>query len=116
MGDNARELNQATSRVGDEFRRRRDDFTKGARKDGTLGSPEYLAEIDRINRAEAEQVERERGYVEQRLAVQRDWRVGASRAVALYQESAENAAGRAEEAFEFVPQHGGRAHLVRVDR
>ncbi|WP_334050987.1 phage tail tape measure protein [Burkholderia cepacia] len=99
MGDNARELNQATSRVGDEFRRRRDDFTKGARKDGTLGSPEYLAEIDRINRAEAEQVERERGYVEQRLAVQRGWRVGASRAVALYQESAENAAGRAEEAF-----------------
>ncbi|KGB99190.1 phage tail tape measure protein [Burkholderia cepacia] len=99
MGDNARELNQATSRVGDEFRRRRDDFTKGARKDGTLGSPEYLAEIDRINQAEAEQVERERGYVEQRLAVQRDWRVGASRAVALYQESAENAAGRAEEAF-----------------
>ncbi|HDV6326124.1 TPA: phage tail tape measure protein, partial [Burkholderia cenocepacia] len=99
MGDNARELNQATSRVGDEFRRRRDDFTKGARKDGTLGSPEYLAEIDRINRAEADQVERERGYVEQRLAVQRDWRVGASRAVALYQESAENAAGRAEEAF-----------------
>ncbi|KWI55756.1 phage tail tape measure protein [Burkholderia cepacia] len=99
MGDNARELNQTTSRVGDEFRRRRDDFTKGARKDGTLGSPEYLAEIDRINRAEAEQVERERGYVEQRLAVQRDWRVGASRAVALYQESAENAAGRSEEAF-----------------
>ncbi|VWB15694.1 phage tape measure protein [Burkholderia lata] len=99
MGDNARELNQATSRVGDEFRRRRDDFTKGARKDGTLGSPEYLAEIDRINRAESDQVERERGYVDQRLALQRDWRIGASRAVALYQESAENAAGRAEEAF-----------------
>ncbi|KVP60808.1 phage tail tape measure protein [Burkholderia ubonensis] len=99
MGDNARELNQATSRVSDEFRRRRDDFTKGARKDGTLGSPEYLAEIDRINRAEAEQIERERGYLDQRLSMQRDWRVGASRAVALYQESAENAAGRAEEAF-----------------
>ncbi|KKL33985.1 tail protein [Burkholderia contaminans FFH2055] len=99
MGDNARELNQATSRVGDEFRRRRDDFTKGARKDGTLGSPEYLAEIDRINRAEADQVERERGYFDQRLELQRDWRIGASRAVALYQESAENAAGRAEDAF-----------------
>ncbi|MGU7780533.1 phage tail tape measure protein [Burkholderia sp. PU8-34] len=99
MGDNARELNQAMSRVSDEFRRRRDDFTKGARKDGTLGSPEYLAEIERINRAEAEQVDRERGYLDQRLAMQRDWRVGASRAVALYQESAENAAGRAEEAF-----------------
>ncbi|AOI88970.1 phage tail tape measure protein [Burkholderia pseudomultivorans] len=99
MGDNARELNQATSRVSDEFRRRRDELTKGARKDGTLNSPEYLAEIDRINRAEAEQVERERGYFDQRLAMQRDWRVGASRAVALYQESAENAAGRAEEAF-----------------
>ncbi|KFL51665.1 tail protein [Burkholderia pyrrocinia] len=99
MGDNARELNQATSRVGDEFRRRRDDLTKGARKDGTLGSPEYLAEIERINRAEVEQVGREREYLDQRLAMQRDWRVGASRAVALYQESAENAAGRAEEAF-----------------
>ncbi|WP_261520023.1 phage tail tape measure protein [Burkholderia multivorans] len=99
MGDNARELNQAMSRVSDEFRRRRDDFTKGARKDGTLGSPEYLAEIDRINRAEADQLERERGYLDQRLTLQRDWRVGASRAVALYQESAENAAGRAEEAF-----------------
>ncbi|MEY8174041.1 phage tail tape measure protein [Burkholderia multivorans] len=99
MGDNARELNQAQSRVSDEFRRRRDDFTKGARKDGTLGSPEYLAEIERINRAEAEQLERERGYLDQRLTLQRDWRVGASRALALYQESAENAAGRAEEAF-----------------
>ncbi|WP_048996159.1 phage tail tape measure protein [Burkholderia multivorans] len=99
MGDNARELNQAMSRVSDEFRRRRDDFTKGARKDGTLGSPEYLAEIERINRAEAEQLERERGYLDQRLTLQRDWRVGASRALALYQESAENAAGRAEEAF-----------------
>ncbi|MDN7743039.1 phage tail tape measure protein [Burkholderia multivorans] len=99
MGDNARELNQAMSRVSDEFRRRRDDFTKGARKDGTLGSPEYLAEIDRINRAEADQLERERGYLDQRLTLQRDWRVGASRALALYQESAENAAGRAEEAF-----------------
>ncbi|MBU9501331.1 phage tail tape measure protein [Burkholderia multivorans] len=99
MGDNARELNQAMSRVSDEFRRRRDDFTKGARKDGTLGSPEYLAEIERINRAEADQLERERGYLDQRLTLQRDWRVGASRALALYQESAENAAGRAEEAF-----------------
>lgn len=99
MGDNARELNQAQSRVSDEFRRRRDDFTKGARKDGTLGSPEYLAEIERINRAEADQLERERGYLDQRLTLQRDWRVGASRALALYQESAENAAGRAEEAF-----------------
>lgn len=99
MGDNARELNQAMSRVSDEFRRRRDDFTKGARKDGTLGSPEYLAEMERINRAEADQLERERGYLDQRLTLQRDWRVGASRALALYQESAENAAGRAEEAF-----------------
>ncbi|MDN7970677.1 phage tail tape measure protein [Burkholderia multivorans] len=99
MGDNARELNQAMSRVSDEFRRRRDDFTKGARKDGTLGSPEYLAGIERINRAEADQLERERGYLDQRLTLQRDWRVGASRALALYQESAENAAGRAEEAF-----------------
>ncbi|PRG91348.1 phage tail tape measure protein [Burkholderia multivorans] len=99
MGDNARELNQAMSRVSDEFRRRRDDFTKGARKDGTLGSPEYLAEIERINRAEADQLARERGYLDQRLTLERDWRVGASRALALYQESAENAAGRAEEAF-----------------
>lgn len=99
QGDNARSMNEAFNRVSDEFRRRRDDFTKGARKDGTLNSPEYLDEIARLNRAEAEQMDRERGYLEQRLERQKDWRVGASRAVALYQESAENAAGRAEEAF-----------------
>lgn len=99
MGDNARELNQAINRVGDEFRRRRDELTKGARKDGTLGSPEYIAEIGRINTAEAEQVARERGYLEQRLALQADWRVGVRRAMAVYQESAQNAAQMAEEAL-----------------
>ncbi|AJX19313.1 phage tail tape measure protein [Burkholderia pseudomallei] len=99
MGDNARELNQAINRVGDEFRRRRDELTKGARKDGTLGSPEYIAEIERINAAEAEQVARERGYLEQRLALQADWRVGVKRAMAVYQESAQNAAQMAEEAL-----------------
>ncbi|MDN7671346.1 phage tail tape measure protein [Burkholderia oklahomensis] len=99
MGDNARELNQAVNRVSDEFRRRRDELTKGARKDGTLGSPEYLAEIERINTAEAEQVARERGYLEQRLALQADWRVGVKRAMAVYQESAQNAAQMAEEAL-----------------
>lgn len=99
MGDNARELNQAVNRVSDEFRRRRDELTKGARKDGTLGSPEYLTEIERINTAEAEQVARERGYLEQRLALQADWRVGVKRAMAVYQESAQNAAQMAEEAL-----------------
>lgn len=99
MGDNARELNQAINRVGDEFRRRRDELTKGARKDGTLGSPEYIAEIERINTAEAEQVARERGYLEQRLALQADWRVGVKRAMAVYQESAQNAAQMAEDAL-----------------
>lgn len=99
MGDNARELNQAINRVSDEFRRRRDELTKGARKDGTLGSPEYIAEIERINTAEAEQVARERGYLEQRLALQADWRVGVKRAMAVYQESAQNAAQMAEDAL-----------------
>ncbi|AOJ07587.1 phage tail tape measure protein [Burkholderia mayonis] len=99
MGDNARELNQAANRVSDEFRRRRDELTKGARKDDTLGSPEYLAEIERINAAEAEQVARERGYLEQRLALQADWHVGVKRAMAVYQESAQNAAQMAEEAL-----------------
>ncbi|VBU92350.1 phage tail tape measure protein [Burkholderia pseudomallei] len=99
MGDNARELNQASNRVSDEFRRRRDELTKGARKDGTLGSPEYIAEIERINTAEAEQVARERGYLEQRLALQADWRVGVKRAMAVYQESAQNAAQMAEDAL-----------------
>ncbi|MBF3727621.1 phage tail tape measure protein, partial [Burkholderia pseudomallei] len=99
MGDNARELNQAINRVSDEFRRRRDELTKGARKDGTLGSPEYIAEIERINTAEAEQVARERGYLEQRLALQADWCVGVRRAIAVYQESAQNAAQMAEEAL-----------------
>lgn len=99
MGDNARELNQAINRVSDEFRRRRDELTKGARKDGTLGSPEYIAEIERINTAEAEQVARERGYLEQRLALQAEWCVGVRRAMAVYQESAQNAAQMTEEAL-----------------
>ncbi|WP_186058870.1 tape measure protein [Burkholderia gladioli] len=99
QGDNARDLNEQINRVSDEFRRRRDELTKGARKDGVLNSPEFLSEIDRINKAELEQVERERGYMAQRLAMQSDWRVGASRAMAVYQESAQNAAQMAEDAF-----------------
>ncbi|SMG00330.1 tape measure protein [Burkholderia singularis] len=99
MGDNARELNQALSRVSDEFRRRRDELAKGARKDGTLGSPEYLAEISRINQAQAEEEENERGRHARRLERESQWRVGASRAMEQYQESAQNAAQMAEDAF-----------------
>ncbi|WP_414451291.1 tape measure protein [Burkholderia sp. 22PA0099] len=99
QGDNARDLNTSISRVSDEFRRRRDELTKGARKDGTLNTPEYTGEIAKLNAAEQDQVERERGYLAQRLALQSDWRVGASRAMALYQESATSAAQYAEDAF-----------------
>ncbi|CAB3750812.1 tail protein [Burkholderia sp. MSh2] len=99
QGDNERALNQSLDRVGDEFRRRRDELAKGARKDGTLNSPQYLEAIYKIDQAQAEQEEKERGYHAAELARQADWKTGAKRAMALYQESAENAAGRAEEAF-----------------
>lgn len=99
MGDNARELNQILARTEDEFRRQREILTKRASKSGLLDTRQYkdsLAELDASMQA---QLDRERGYFQQRLDMQADWTIGASRAWENYRDSAANVAGQVESLF-----------------
>ncbi|MGO4326732.1 phage tail tape measure protein [Cupriavidus sp. 2TAF22] len=99
LGDNARELNQILARTEEEFRRQRETLTKRASKSGLLDTQEYKDSLSELDSAMQAQLERERGYFQQRLDMQSDWTIGASRAWENYRDSAANVAGQVESLF-----------------
>ncbi|MDB0572245.1 phage tail tape measure protein [Ralstonia solanacearum] len=99
MGDRARDWSATQNRTEDEFRRFRDEYTNEMRKKGALGSEDYLRGIQEIDDAQRAQMERERGYFDQRMAMQADWTNGARRALENYGDNAANVAGSTESAF-----------------
>lgn len=99
QGDNARELNQILARTEDEFRRQRETLTKRAAKSGLLDTTEYKNSIAELDAAMQDQLDRERGYFQQRLTMQADWQIGATRALENYRDSAANVAGQTEALF-----------------
>lgn len=94
LGDDAREFARTLARVEDDFRRQRERFTKDA--GDLIGTAEFEAGMAQIDAAMQAQLERERGYHQQRLAMQADWSNGAARALANYAEAAANVAGQVE--------------------
>lgn len=99
MGDNARELNDILSRTEEEFRRQRETLTKRAAKSGLLDTKEYRDSLGELDAAMQAQLDRERGYFQQRLGLQADWQLGATRALENYRDSAANVAGQTEDMF-----------------
>ncbi|NSX15977.1 phage tail tape measure protein [Cupriavidus taiwanensis] len=99
MGDNARELNDILSRTEEEFRRQRETLTKRAAKSGLLDTKEYRESLAELDAAMQAQLDRERGYFQQRLDLQTDFQLGTSRALENYRDSAANVAAQTEDMF-----------------
>ncbi|MGX9694523.1 phage tail tape measure protein [Achromobacter anxifer] len=102
LGANDRALVDAVNQSQDRFRRIRDGFTDKMLREGGAGaldSTQYLQGIAQIDAAMLAQVERERAYMQQRVAIQADWKNGALLAVNDWVDGAANMMGQAHQAF-----------------
>jgi lambda family phage tail tape measure protein len=78
---------------------RRDELTRAAQKDGTLGTDKYLDGLRQIDEWEQQQVQREAGYWKQRKEAMGEWRNGARAALEDFKSAAEDVAGSVREGF-----------------
>ncbi|SAI58912.1 putative phage tail protein [Bordetella ansorpii] len=102
MGGDQRSLVDALNQATDQYRRVRDRYTERVRRiggDGALGSDEYKEGVAGIDAAMEVSLEREREYARRRVEIQGDWRNGASRALADWQDDTANVMGQTQRIF-----------------
>ncbi|QEK91909.1 phage tail tape measure protein [Achromobacter insolitus] len=102
LGANDRALVDSINQAQDRFRRIRDGFTDKVLREGgarALDSEQYQQGIAEIDAAMLAQVDRERGYREQRVALQADWKNGAVLALNEWKDSAANLMGQTHTLF-----------------
>lgn len=102
LGANDRALVDSINQAQDRFRRIRDGFTDKMLREGGAGaldSEQYQQGIAEIDAAMLAQVERERGYMQQRVALQADWKNGALLAVNEWVDGAANLMGQSQQVF-----------------
>ncbi len=102
LGANDRALVDSVNQAQDRFRRIRDSFTDKMLREGGAGaldSSQYQEGIAKIDAAMLAQVERERAYMQERVAIQSDWKNGALLAVNDWVDGASNMMGQAHQAF-----------------
>ncbi|WP_148318079.1 phage tail tape measure protein [Achromobacter xylosoxidans] len=102
LGSNDRALVDAINQAQDRFRRIRDGFTDKMLREGgggALESDQYLQGIAQIDAAMQAQIERERGYMEERVALQGDWKNGAIRALNDWADASANVMAQSQQVF-----------------
>ncbi|MNX78418.1 Prophage tail length tape measure protein [compost metagenome] len=102
LGSNDRALVDSINQAQDRFRRIRDGLTdKMLREGGTgaLDSQQYQQGIAQIDAAMQAQVERERGYMQERVALQGDWKNGALLAVNEWVDGSVNLMAQSQQVF-----------------
>lgn len=102
LGADDRALIDSINQAQDRFRRIRDGFTDKMLREGGAGaleSEQYQQGIAEIDAAMLAQVDRERGYMEQRVALQADWKNGAVLALNEWKDSAANLMGQTHTLF-----------------
>lgn len=102
LGDNARQLADTLNQIEDQFRRFRDQFTERVRQAGganALDTEDYRKQIDAINQAMGDAMNRARDDQQRLLAAQGDWTNGATRGLQNYADSARDIAGQVSQAF-----------------
>ncbi|WP_404991171.1 phage tail tape measure protein [Cupriavidus pauculus] len=102
LGDNAKQLADTLNQIEDQFRRFRDQFTERVRQAGganALETDDYRRQIESINQAMADAMERARDDQQRLFAAQGDWTNGATRALQNYADGAKDIAGQVSQAF-----------------
>ncbi|EGO7252988.1 phage tail tape measure protein [Salmonella enterica] len=99
MGDRERRRAQEMFSLKQRFANEQKELERGAKKDGTFGSPEYLA----LMAQNAADLNNQLAQLQQNYAsidaAQEDWHAGASRAFQNFTANAINVAGSTEQAF-----------------
>lgn len=102
LGANDRALVDSVNQAQDRFRRIRDGFTDKMLREGGAGaldSAQYLQGIAQIDAAMLAQVERERAYMQERVAIQSDWKNGALLAVNDWLDGTANLMAQSQQVF-----------------
>ncbi|GEM_PF-409112 len=102
LGANDRALVDSVNQAQDRFRRIRDGFTDKMLREGGAGaldSAQYLQGIAQIDAAMLAQVERERAYMQERVAIQSDWKSGALLAVNDWLDGTANLMAQSQQVF-----------------
>ncbi|AMG39986.1 phage tail tape measure protein [Achromobacter xylosoxidans] len=102
LGSNDRALVDSINQAQDRFRRIRDGFTDKMLREGGAGaldSQQYLQGIAEIDAAMQAQIARERGYMDERLALQGDWKNGAIRALNDWSDASANVMAQSQQVF-----------------
>jgi lambda family phage tail tape measure protein len=95
MGSDALKNAQAVKSIYAEYQRQQDQLSKSA-KDGTIDSPQYAADSEKIKSGLDQSLKDYDTYYSSLKAKQADWTNGASSALANYMDSANNMAAQTE--------------------
>lgn len=102
LGSNDRALADSVNQAQDRFRRIQDGFTDKMLREGGAGaldSEQYRQGIAQIDTAMQAQVQREREYMQQRVAMQGDWKNGALLAVNEWVDGSANLMAQSHQVF-----------------
>jgi lambda family phage tail tape measure protein len=102
LGSNDRALADSVNQAQDRFRRIQDGFTDKMLREGGAGaldSEQYRQGIAQIDTAMQAQVQREREYMQQRVAMQGDWKNGALLAVNEWVDGSANLMAQSQQVF-----------------
>lgn len=109
MGDKQRQRYQAQFSLQQKYQQQREQLERDSKQKGTYGTDEYRNAEQTLTDSLNRQLNENRRYWQEQELMQADWKNGAMRAFQNFTESADNAAGTAEQMFTAAFNSAGNA-------
>ncbi|EPU8065767.1 phage tail tape measure protein [Escherichia coli] len=109
MGDKQRQRYQAPFSLQQKYQQQREQLERDSKQKGTYGTDEYQNAEQMLTDSLNRQLNENRRYWQEQELMQADWKNGAMRAFQNFTESADNAAGTAEQMFTAAFNSAGNA-------
>ena len=109
MGDKQRQRYQAQFSLQQKYQQQMEQLERDSKQKGTYGTDEYRNAEQMLTDSLNRQLNENRRYWQEQELMQADWKNGAMRAFQNFTESADNAAGTAEQMFTAAFNSAGNA-------
>ncbi|EFH1579964.1 phage tail tape measure protein, partial [Escherichia coli] len=109
MGDKQRQRYQTQFRLQQKYQQQMEQLERDSKQKGTYGTDEYRNAEQMLTDSLNRQLNENRRYWQEQELMQADWKNGAMRAFQNFTESADNAAGTAEQMFTAAFNSAGNA-------
>ena len=109
MGDQQRQRYQSQLRLRQQYQQQLEQLERDSKQKGTYGTDEYRNAEQMLTDSLNRQLNENRRYWQEQELMQADWKNGAMRAFQNFTESADNAAGTAEQMFTAAFNSAGNA-------